>query len=80
VQNRTKGNTMGELVPVFKMATSENVKTGYLKHFRLDYCFGIGKNLTPQAWNLKTTSIFPFFPTKIATERKDSKAQTLFLN
>lgn len=22
------------------MATSENVKTGYLKYFRLDYCFG----------------------------------------
>lgn len=40
VQNHTKGNDMGELVPVFKMATSENVKTGYLKYFRLDYCFG----------------------------------------
>ena len=29
-----------ELVPVFKMAKIENVKTGVLKHFRLDYCFG----------------------------------------
>lgn len=30
----------GQLVPIFKMAKAENVKTGSLKRFRLDYCFG----------------------------------------
>lgn len=40
MQNHTKGNDMGQLVPIFKMAKAENVKTGSLKRFRLDYCFG----------------------------------------
>lgn len=30
----------GQLVPVFKTSKTENVRTGVLKHFRLDYCFG----------------------------------------
>lgn len=40
MQNHSKGNDMGQLVPVFKTSKTENVRTGVLKHFRLDYCFG----------------------------------------
>ncbi|KAJ7339571.1 hypothetical protein OS493_005972 [Desmophyllum pertusum] len=48
MQNYSKGDDTGHLVPVFKSSTTQDVVTGRLKLFRLDYCFGpaISTNIT----------------------------------